>query len=188
MCSWTMKFGSTIFIIISGPQYLGGGSTPIHEGSRELPSNLPTFLTFSDSEGSSLYGLTWSHCPPISPKANSLSLSHLVPKIIEPKVGLIFCRNLYFIVLMHFITNFSLILVPFLLLFLTPHFDKTLNPIGSIFSSHTGPNTKNMVNYHPPPTHLGPIIIISFIRTCIKNTYIPIGKKRRENKCFLKNG
>ncbi len=30
------------------------------------------------------------------------------------------------------------------------------------------------------------IIIISFIRTCIKNTYIPISKKRRENNYFLK--
>ncbi len=27
--------------------------------------------------------------------------------------------------------------------------------------------------------------IKSFIRTCIKNTYIPIGKKRRENKSFF---
>ncbi len=45
-------------------------------------------------------------------KKIGLSLSHLVPEIFGPKVGLIFHQNVFLKLFKHFISTFSLILDP----------------------------------------------------------------------------
>ncbi len=46
--------------------------------------------------GSIFYTATQSDCPPCSAEKIGLSLSHLVPEILVPKVGVIFHQNVLF--------------------------------------------------------------------------------------------
>ncbi len=58
------------------------------------------------------YTSTQSDWPPLSAEKISLSLSHLVPEILGPKVGLIFDQNVLFNRFKAFYVNFPLILYP----------------------------------------------------------------------------
>ncbi len=74
--------------------WVQGGGLPILEGSRG-----PPFLTFSDIGGS-----LWS--TPLCNKIG-LSLSHLVPEIIDPKFGLFFQEIQSFDSFIAFCTHFT---------------------------------------------------------------------------------
>ncbi len=92
---------------------------------------------------------------PLSIEKISLSLSHLVPEILRPKVGLFFTKMYYLTDFKHFVSIFSLICNPIDLLFhwfyifLTSHICKTLDPIGSKFFRMLNPATENLVKYPP---------------------------------------
>ncbi len=124
--------------------------TPIFEGGRELPQDWPLFLTFSDPIGSLLWP-TWSYWPPFSGEKIRLSLSHLVPEIIWPKVGQICQQNLSFDRFQAFCTN----LFPWFLILLTPFFivlrsfspfifPKPSIPLGPFFIMHIPPPSPNL--------------------------------------------
>ncbi len=85
-----------------------------------------------------------------------LSLSHLFPEIIWPKVGIFFHKYLSFDTFEAICTNFLLDFRSCWSTFhcyyivLTPHFYKTLDPVGSIFSLPAGPPlTKYLVKCLP---------------------------------------
>ncbi len=56
----------------------------------------PHFLRFSDVIGSLFYNTSRSEWPSLSVKKNGLSLSHFVPEIFGPKVGLNFHQNVLY--------------------------------------------------------------------------------------------
>ncbi len=139
----------------SGKLYPGGGGTPILEHGWELPVYWPPFLTFFDPIGSFFYIQLDLIDPIFLQKKIGLSLSHLVPEVIWPKVGLHFHKNLSFDHFEAFVPIFSLIfdlinpLFCSSYIFLTPYFYKTSYPVGSIFSSPAGPLTKYFVSCPP---------------------------------------
>ncbi len=73
----------------------GGGGTHILGHGREVPRWWPPFFRFSIRLGL-FYTSTQSDWPPFSSEKNGLSLSHLVPEILGPKVGIIFHQNVLF--------------------------------------------------------------------------------------------
>ncbi len=92
--------------------------------------------------GSLCCASSWSDWPPLkslSAEKIGLSLSHLVPEILGPKVALIFYQNVLFSIFLSILYQFS----PWFsiqfnwpvfgwsFIFLTPHFSKTLDIIGS---------------------------------------------------------
>ncbi len=91
---------------------------------------------------------------PLSAEKICLPLSHSVPEIIWPKVGLNFHKNLSFDHFEAFVPIFSLtfdLIDPFFCssyIFLTPHFYKTSDPVGSIFSSPAPRATACLVSFH----------------------------------------
>ncbi len=67
-----------------------------------------TFFVDKNLIGSLFYTSTQSDGPPLSAEQNGLSLSHLVPEILGPKVGLIFHQNVLFNRFKAFCINFPL--------------------------------------------------------------------------------
>ncbi len=91
----------------------GEGWTTILEHGREVLLYCLPFLTFSDPIGSVFYAqLDLIDPPPVTAEKIGLSLSHLVPEIIWPKVGLNFHKNLSFDHFEAFVPIFSLIFDP----------------------------------------------------------------------------
>ncbi len=87
-----------------------GGGTPILEDGGELPLYWPPFfLTFSDPIGSLFYVQLDLIDPLFQQKKIGWSLSHLVPEIIWPKVGLFFTNICHLTLLKQFVQIFSLI-------------------------------------------------------------------------------
>ncbi len=74
----------------------------ILEDGSDILHDWPTILTFLNPI-QSLFRLKWSYWPPFYAGTTRLSLSHLVPEIIGPKVGLIFHQILSFDRFEHFI-------------------------------------------------------------------------------------
>ncbi len=71
-----------------------------------------------DPIGSLIYASSSSDSPPLSAERKSVCLlSHLVPEILGPKVGLIFHHNALLKSFKHFVSIFSLIFNPIDLLF-----------------------------------------------------------------------
>ncbi len=116
-------------------RYLWVG-TPILRHGREVSRWWPPFWGFTIRLGP--YFIP-QHNPidPLFLQKISLSLSHLLPEILGPKIGLIFHQNVLFNRFKVFYINFLLISDPIdphfhlFLIFLTNHFHKTLDPIGS---------------------------------------------------------
>ncbi len=73
----------------------------------------PVFSLFFNPIGYLFYTSTQSDWPPLSAKKIGLSLSHLVPEIQGPKVGLIFQQTVLFNRSKAFCINFPLIFYPF---------------------------------------------------------------------------
>ncbi len=85
----------------------GGGDTPIFGHGREVPQWWPQFLGFSIRLGPYFISQHNLIDPLFLQKKIGLSLSHLVPEILGPKVGLIFHQNVFFTRFKHFVSIFS---------------------------------------------------------------------------------
>ncbi len=131
----------------------------------------PIVFTFSDPIGSHFYiQLNLIH-PLFLQKKSGLSLSHLVPEKIWHKVGLFFTNICHLTLLKQFVRIFSLIfdlvnpLFTVIRSFWPPHFYKTLDAVGSIFSSPAGPSNQTFGEVPPQvsctETYLIPIYHIS---------------------------
>ncbi len=98
--------------------------------------------------------LTWSDWHPLSEENITLSLSYLVPEILVCKFGLIF-QQMYYLTDFNFPLDFRSNGPPFhwFQIFLTPHFHKTLDLIGSNFFLHLEPGYRKFdkVPSSPPP-------------------------------------
>ncbi len=126
----------------------------------------PCFWYFSIPSGPFLW-TTRSYWPPLSAEKIGLSLSHLVPEIIWPKVGLIFHTYLTVDHFKAFCTNFRYDFrsywhpfLQFLDLFDPSFLQKNLDPVGSILSLHAGPLPIIWWNA-PPPCMQGQKAIIA---------------------------
>ncbi len=105
--------GATLVILmISQFSTSGRGDTPILGHEREVshwwhPIFYPIWSLF--------YALSWSEWPLLSAEKNGLSLSHLVPEILGPKVGQIFTKMYLSVlsILYQFSPWFSIQLIPF---------------------------------------------------------------------------
>ncbi len=132
----------------------------------------PVFEIF-DLIGSIFYTSTQSDWPPFSAEKIGLSLSHLVPEILGPKIGGIFSKMYYLTDLKHFVSislHFRSNWPPFPLIlnFLTPHFYKSLDPIGSIFVHVLYLGTENFMKYPPKTT---PLDILNEYTTAVPSTW-----------------
>ncbi len=108
----------------------------------------PRFWDFQSEWVYILYLNTIWLTPPLS--AEKIGLSHLVPEILGPKVGVIFQQNVLFKRFsLHFRSNWPPF--PLILIFLTPHFCKSLDPIGAIFCSCAVPGYRKHFNEVTPP-------------------------------------
>ncbi len=108
------------------------------------------------------YRSPWSDWPPLSAKKIiSLSLAHLVPEIIQPKVGLIFLPKIYYLTLFKlFVSIFSSIFDPITLFFIDLRslwpliFTKSWIWLGPICYRVLNPVTENLVKYPFPGSRL----------------------------------
>ncbi len=108
--------------------------------------------------GSLFYTTTPSNWPPLSAEKISLSLSHLVPEILGPKVGLIVHQNVLFNGFSTFCINFLLDFQsnwpPFSLILdlFDPSFSQNLISDSVQFCSHAEPTYRKFseVPPHPP--------------------------------------
>ncbi len=111
--------------------------TPIRGMVGMFPGDDPCFGDFQ-FDSVPIYATSRSDWPPLSvERKNDLSLLHLVPEIFGLQFGLMFHQNVLFNSFKAFRINFLLDFQPngppftFILDLLTPHFYKSLDPIGS---------------------------------------------------------
>ncbi len=93
------------------PPPQGGGALPNLKMVENFHSIDPCFFTFFRSHWVPFLCPTRSYWPPLSAEKIGLSLSHLVPDIIWPKVGLFFTNICHLTLLKQFVPIFSLIFV-----------------------------------------------------------------------------
>ncbi len=86
----------------------GGGGSPTHGHAREVSAVKILVFVIFNLNGSLFYTLTPSKWPPLSAEKLCLSLSHLVPEILGPKVGPIITKMYYLTDFKHFVDIFLL--------------------------------------------------------------------------------
>ncbi len=138
----------------------GGGGTPILEHGGNFRSIDPHFWHFPIPLGLFLCP-TRSYWPPLSAENIGLSLSHLVPEIIWPKVGLIFYKNLSFdhfeAICINFLLDFRSCWHPFftvLISFWPLIFTKHYIPLGPIYHHVLDPPYQTFGEVSPPTPEL----------------------------------
>ncbi len=172
---------------------VGRGTLTLLKVVEKIPVIDPHFWHFSIPLGP--HFITPSFC-----RKNGLQVSNLIRKIIGPKYGLPFHANCHLTVLNNFVQNFSMFFFYLVdplfhcsLIFLTPHFYKTWDLIGSNFLLHIGSPYQTF--YEVPSGVVAPpidqvlcvAVIFAHISASNVNKKDPLIKKWMVAICFVKN-